>query len=142
MTSRVKARCHFLRAPERVTLRHVTTQGQRVKELAAAAGITPAELARRAGIDSSAMVNIVGDHVGLGPTRAKRIADALGLDVSDVLLPKAEAVTLASVVRRIESLETQVAESIRLTRRALALLGDQQEPAASRVLDQQTGTDG
>lgn len=93
-----------------------------MKELAAAAGITPAELARRASIDGSAMVNIVGDKTGLGPKRAKRIADALEVDVSEVLLPKAEAVTLASVDRRLQSFEAAVHESVALMREAIELL--------------------
>lgn len=91
------------------------------------------------------------------------IADELGVTrrtISWMLNPKAEAFPGLTMLRylqlagavieapmespassRLAALEGQVAESIRLTKRALALLGDQQEPATPQAPELPTGTD-
>jgi transcriptional regulator with XRE-family HTH domain len=83
-----------------------------VRQLAADANMNLTRLADATGIDRSALTNIANDKLGLGPKRAQQIADALGVDVSEVRLPKAEAVTLASADRRLQALADDLAAAV------------------------------
>lgn len=75
--------------------------------------MTITDLADRANIDRSAMTNIVNDAIGLGPTRAKRVAEALGVSVPEVRQPPEEdAGSRRDLGRRLESLAGKVADAI------------------------------
>lgn len=101
----------FRNAQARGSIRHVTTQGERIKALAAKHDTTIVALAKTASIDEKALINISNDKIGLGTIRAQRIADALDEPLSEVLLPKAKADTLASVSHRLRLVEARQEKS-------------------------------
>lgn len=60
-------------------LRHVTFAGDTLKRLRKESGLTQEELGKKSRIDRSAIVNIEAGKSGLGPERAKRLAQVLGV---------------------------------------------------------------
>jgi transcriptional regulator with XRE-family HTH domain len=103
----------------------VTTQGQRIKDIAAEAGVSVSKLADMANIDRPALTKISNDKGGLGPRRAQRIADALGIDVSRVLLPRAkDAASRPSIDLRLRSLEAEADGAREVLRAVLAALAE------------------
>ena len=64
-------------------------------------------LAAKANIDRPALHKILGDEMGLGPKRAERLAEALGVAVSDVLLPRPPRAR--GLERRLQAIEGDVA---------------------------------
>lgn len=89
-------------------MRHVTyegTTGNRVKRAREAKGWTQERLAREANADRSQINQIEKDKRGLGQDVAERLARALGVEITDLLPPKDERVTLSQVDRRLRELE-------------------------------------
>lgn len=66
------------------------------------------ELARLAKIDRSSISNIERGMLGIGEERASRIAKALRMDRAELLAPRAEAVTLGTILRRLEAIGDSV----------------------------------
>ena len=101
---------HFRFAPRHVTVRHVTqkeTQGQRLWAVMKRQNQTNiTRLAAKAKIDRPALTRILGDTDGLGPVRAARLAKALGVPVSEVLLPKPPQPR--GLERRLQAIESDV----------------------------------
>lgn len=103
------------------------TQGQIIRERRQHLGLTQAELAARVGrIDSSAISNIERGRVRIGHERARRFADALGIDPKTLDGETETRPSLQSLLDRLEELGAEVVkdrrESDRLRREVVKAL--------------------
>ncbi len=112
--------------------------GTRIRALREERGWTQKELAQRVGnIDHSGISNIELGKTPLGRRRAKRFANALGVPLGE-LWEEEEAVTLASVLDRMEQLAADADEGRRLVVNSLNRLARAIE-RLERLLDDEVG---
>jgi len=94
-------------------MRHVSrweTQGERIKRLAKDAEMNLTQLADKAKLNPQTVYGYGSDKRGLGPTNARKLAEALGVAVDELVVPKPEKVTLATLARRVAILEDVVVQ--------------------------------
>lgn len=78
-----------------------------------------AELARQSGVARESLSKVKNDTRALGPSVAAKIADALGLSVDQVRLPReADVESRRGLDRRLRSLEDDLAEALHQLARA------------------------
>lgn len=109
VTCQVESHLHFNRW--HVTLRHVTgagTPGSRLRALREAADLSQLQLSEATGVDRSAISNIELGKVGLGYKRAAMFAQALDVDVKELLPGGRGAPSLDQRLAKLELMLSQL----------------------------------
>jgi len=81
-----------------------------------------ARLARDSDVPRESVSKILGYKRGIGEEVAAKLAGALNLDSAALLPPATEVVSLASLDRRLQSLEVQIGRAVTLMEEAIQLL--------------------
>jgi len=89
-----------------------------------------ARLARESGVARESVSKILSYKRGIGVEVAPKLAAPLNLEPTDLLPPVAEAVSLASLDRRLQGLEGQVERAVTLMEEALRLLREARKRTA------------
>ena len=80
-------------------------------------------LAKESGVDRSSVSKILNYKRGIGADVAAKLANPLGLDPSAIVPPKAERVTLETVLRRLDEEREQAEKGRRALARSLVAIG-------------------